>query len=557
MTAEGIETEKKYDVDTAAPLPALRDIPGVERVGEPHEAHLEAVYFDTEELALAARRITLRRRTGGSDAGWHLKLPQAPGPSPASEAEQRREIHAPLGRPDIVPDKLLAHLHVYLRGSGLAPVARLDTRRTTVALYGHDGVHLADLADDHVDAEVLAGAGQAGAGQAAAGRKRRWREWELELVHGRQDLFPAAAACLAAAGARPAAHESKLGRALGEAWPHRPEAAPDDGGAAAERAPAERAPAERAPAARAPAAKKPGKKKPGKNWPASAVVAAYLGGQIDEILAQDPRVRLEEPDAVHAMRSAARRIRSALSVYRKLFGGAAVRRLRDELQWIGRILGTPRDAEVMLERLRQHAAELPPEQAADVVKERVERELGTRFNAGYRKAQEVLLTDRYFRLLDDLEDFRAHPPVRPLASSPGRKEAGKLVNRTVRRLRRAHKAAMGSAEGPARDAALHQVRKDAKRVRHAAESVEPVYGKRAAKLAKAAHKQQAILGNHHDSVIARDLLGKLGSATDLPEPVALAYGSLLEREERIAAADESKYRKARRKAGKLLKRGVK
>ena len=537
MTAEGTETEKKYDVDTAAPLPVLKDIQGVGRVGEPHEAHLEAVYFDTEDLALAARRITLRRRTGGSDAGWHLKLPQAPVPASASEAEQRREIHSPLGQPDVVPDKLLAHLHVYLRGSGLAPVARLDTRRTTVALYGHDGVHLADLADDHVDAEVLAGAGQA-----AAGRKRQWREWELELVHGQPDLFPAAAACLAAAGARPAAHESKLGRALGEAWPHRPEAAPDDGAAAEEQAPA---------------AKKPGKKKPGKKWPASDVVAAYLGGQIDEILAQDPRVRLEEPDAVHAMRSAARRMRSALSVYRKLFGGAAVRRLRDELQWIGRILGTPRDAEVMLERLRQHAAELPPERAADVVKERVERELGTRFNAGYRKAQEVLLTDRYFRLLDDLEDFRAHPPVRPLASSPGRKVAGKLVNRTVRRLRRAHKAAMGSAEGPARDAALHQVRKDAKRVRHAAESVEPVYGKRAAKLAKAAHKQQTILGNHHDSVIARDLLGKLGSATDLPEPVALAYGSLLEREERIAASDESKYRTARRKAGKLLKRGVK
>jgi CHAD domain-containing protein len=553
MTAEGTETEKKYDVDTAAPLPALRDIPGVGRVGEPHEAHLEAVYFDTEELALAARRITLRRRTGGSDAGWHLKLLQAPesapAPAAASEAGQRREIHAPLGQADVVPDKLLAHLHVYLRGSGLAPVARLDTRRTTTALYGRDGVHLADLADDHVDAEVLAGAGQAGAdqgadqgaGQGAAARKRQWREWELELVHGSPDLFPAAAACLAAAGARPAAHESKLGRALGEAWPHRPEAAPDDGAATGKKQPNKT---------------KPSKKKPGKTWPASAVVAAYLGGQIDEMLAQDPRVRLEEPDAVHAMRSAARRMRSALSVYRKLFGGAAVRRLRDELQWIGRILGTPRDAEVMLDRLRQHAAELPPEQAADVVKERVERELGTRFNAGYRKAQEVLLTDRYFRLLDDLEDFRVHPPVRPVASSPGRKVAGKLVNRTVRRLRRAHKAAAGSAEGPARDAALHQVRKDAKRVRHAAESVEPVYGKRAAKLANAAHKQQTLLGNHHDSVIARDLLGKLGSATDLPEPVASAYSSLLEQEERIAAADESKYRKARRKAGKLLKRGV-
>lgn len=552
MTAEGTETEKKYDVDAAAPLPALQDIPGVGRVAEPYEAHLEAVYFDTEDLALAARRITLRRRTGGSDAGWHLKLPSAPEPPSASEAEQRREIHSPLGQPDVVPDKLLAHLHVYLRGSGLEPVARLDTRRTTVALYGHDGVHLADFADDHVDAEVMAGAGlteagqeeegQAGADQAAAARRLQWREWELELVHGGPDLFPAAVACLDAAGARPAPHESKVGRALGEAWPQRLETAHDDGAATAEMAQA---------------AKKPGKKKPGKKWPASAVVTAYLGGQIDELLAQDPRVRLEEEDAVHAMRSAARRMRSALAVYRKVFGGAAVRRLRDELQWIGGILGAPRDAEVMLARLRQHAAELPPEQAGDVVKERVERELGTRFDAGYRKAQEVLLTDRYFRLLDDLEGFRDYPPVRPVASAPARKVAGKLVNRTARRLRRAHKAAARSSEGPDRDAALHQVRKDAKRVRHAAESVEPVYGKRAAKLAKAAQKQQQILGDQHDSVIARDLLGKLGSPTDLPEPVALAYRSLLDLEERIAADDEAKYRKARGKARKLLKRGVK
>ena len=280
MTAEGTEIEKKYDVDTAASLPALKDIPDVGRVGEPYEAHLDAVYFDTNDLALAARRITLRRRTGGSDAGWHLKLPRAS--AAASEAGQRQEIHAPLGQPDVVPDKLLAHLHVYVRGSGLAPVARLDTKRTTVALYGHDGVHLADFADDHVVAEVLtaaagAGAGEAGApetgaGEAATARKREWREWELELVHGTPELFPAAAACLAAAGARPAPHESKLGRALGEAWPQRAEAAHDDG-----------ATAEGAPAEGAQAAKKPGGKRPGKKWPASAVVTAYLGGQIERV----------------------------------------------------------------------------------------------------------------------------------------------------------------------------------------------------------------------------------------------------------------------------------
>jgi len=36
---------------------------------------LDATYYDTEDLRLARAHITLRRRVGGSDAGWHLKLP--------------------------------------------------------------------------------------------------------------------------------------------------------------------------------------------------------------------------------------------------------------------------------------------------------------------------------------------------------------------------------------------------------------------------------------------------------------------------------------------------
>lgn len=553
MTAEGLETEKKYDVDAGTVLPDLASIPGVGGVGEPHDADLEAVYFDTEDLVLASRRITLRRRSGGADAGWHVKLPPdagaAAGTGSASEdgPVPRREIHAPLGQADVVPEKLLAHLHAFLRGADPVPVARLNTRRTTHALYGDDGVHLADFADDTVQAELLQGAGE----------KQQWREWELELVHGQPGVFKAAAAVLAAAGGRPSAHESKLRRALGPAAPKapgttEPEGTAETGGTATTEG----------------GGKQPGGRKPGKKWPSSAVVSAYLAGQIREILANDARVRLEEPDAVHAMRSATRRVRSALAVYRKLYGQGAVVRLRDELKWLGRILGTPRDAEVMQNRLRTHTGKLPPGEATDDVKRRIERELGARLDAGYRKAQEVLLTDRYFRLLDDLEDFRDHPPVRPAASAPARKAARKLVAKSAKRLRRAHKSALrvrdGAGEKPgmelkdatAHETALHQVRKDAKRLRHAAETVDPVFGRRADKLAKAAHKQQTILGDHHDSVMARIFLGKLAGGPDLPEPVEAAYGALLKREQKSAAKAEAKYRKAHRKSRKAIRRGV-
>ena len=56
----------------------------------PDEQLLEAEYYDTDDLRLIRNGITLRRRRGGSDAGWHLKLPAG--------TDTRREIRLPLGR---------------------------------------------------------------------------------------------------------------------------------------------------------------------------------------------------------------------------------------------------------------------------------------------------------------------------------------------------------------------------------------------------------------------------------------------------------------------------
>ncbi|MGY4543446.1 CHAD domain-containing protein [Arthrobacter sp. UYNi723] len=534
MASQAVEVEKKYDVGPDAEVPSLADIPGVARVGEAHVDTLEAVYFDTAGHTLATRDITLRRRTGGVDAGWHLKL-TAEGPrsgdgagdGSGSEPLRRRELHAPLGQPGVVPDSLLAHVLAYLRGEDAVPVVRLKTQRTTYALYGEDGVRLADLADDRVGAELLGGAGAAGdaAADGAAtpegeARTRQWREWELELVHGSPDLFPAAEEILAAAGARPAKHGSKLAKVL--ALP-----ATESGAAA-------------------------GPKSPGKKDPVSDLLTAYLAAQIREILAHDPGVRLEEPEAVHDLRSATRRARSALAAYRRLYSAVAGRRLRDELKWLGRVLGTPRDAEVMLARLRGHTAELHPG-LASAVKDRLDDELGNRLNTAYRKLQKALLSERYFRLLDDLEAFRDHPPVRPEGAAPARKAAGKLVGKAAKRLQRAARAAKRSRRGVEHETALHEVRKDAKRLRHVAESVEPVHGKHATKIAKAARRQQQILGDFHDSVVARDLLAKLAAAPDLPEAVASAYVTLHTRQVQLAADAEVEYRKERKKSRKVLR----
>lgn len=537
VDSQGVEVEKKYDVGADTEVPALAELPGVARVGEPHVDTLKAVYFDTPAHALASRGITLRRRTGGPDAGWHLKLP-AEFPAPAGDAsgshgsgshgsegsgsgpepQRRRELHAPLGQAAVVPDSLLAQLHVYLRGEDVLPVVRLETQRTTYPLYGEDGTHLADLADDRVTAKVQ--------GPGGSPQQQQWREWELELVHGSPDLFPAAAELLAAAEAHPAQHTSKLAKALaGGGTVTQPGPTPDPG-------------------------------PPGKKGPVADLLTAYLAAQIREIMANDPGVRLGEPEAVHDLRSATRRSRSGLAAYRRIYDDAPVRHLRDELKWLGQVLGEPRDAEVMRDRLRGHAAELPyaPELAS--VKARLEEELGNTLDTAYRRLQKALLSERYFRLLDNLEAFRDNPPVRPDGSAPARKAAVKLVAKAAKRLRQAARTAKAARGGAKHETSLHQVRKDAKRLRHVAESVGPVHGKRAAKVAKAAHGQQKILGDFQDSVVARDLLAGLMAGPDLPEAVASAYITLHTRQVQLAADAEAKYRKAHKKSRELFRRGL-
>ncbi|MET1089226.1 MAG: CYTH and CHAD domain-containing protein [Arthrobacter sp.] len=544
MASPVIEIEKKYDVGPDAVVPPLQELPGVARVGTPHTAVLEAVYFDTDRHALASRRITLRRRTGGADAGWHLKLP--PEATAETGPQQRRELQAPLGQPDVVPDSLLAHVQAYLRGAEVKPVVRLKTRRTTHALYGEDGVHLADLADDQVEAARLR--------PDVEEQPQTWREWELELVHGGPELFAPAEQFLAAAGARPAGHASKLARALGS----------DSGAGIREQGPYGRegpdeqeTPGEQGgPEQQSPATLLAGKLLAGKKAPAAAVVTVYVAEQLRQLIAEDAAVRLEEPEGIHKMRSSIRRLRSVLAAYRKLYRAMPVRRLRDELGWLGQLLGGPRDSEVALERLRGHLDELPPGEGTDAAREQVERQGVAAFDTGYRRVQEALQSERYFRLLDNLEDFRDRPPVRAEAVAPGRRVAAKAVDKSVRRLRRSHKAARHARRGTAHENALHQVRKDAKRLRHVAESAALVKGKRAGKVAKAAHQQQKILGDYHDAVIARNLLQDLAAAQGLPASTAQAFAALQKRQAELMDEAEAKYRKARKKSRDLLRRGV-
>lgn len=193
---EHLEIEQKFDVDTSFERPSFGGLDGVS-AAEPVLHRLSATYYDTADGRLAASKITLRRRTGGTDEGWHLKLP--------ADAGARREIHAPLDASEReVPDELASRVADVTGGQPMSPIAILETERTVVTLRGQDGQQVAEVADDVVTARRLP----------ERGEPLRWREIEVEVASDNPPLQRAAAETLLAAGARPAGHASKLARVL-------------------------------------------------------------------------------------------------------------------------------------------------------------------------------------------------------------------------------------------------------------------------------------------------------------------------------------------------------
>ncbi|WP_165964551.1 CYTH and CHAD domain-containing protein [Actinomadura sp. KC216] len=478
MAERHLEIEQKYDAAAGFVLPELDGLPGVASVTEPEVHELHAGYFDTADLRLAAHGITLRRRRGGTDAGWHLKMPTGP--------DSKQELRAPLGRPLVVPARLAGLVAAYTREAALSPVATLETVRTVVRLLDEDGTELAEVADDLVTGRT-------------DGEPVQWREIEVELGAGTPELLKAAGKRLRKGGARRAKSSSKLGRLLGDA------VVPSE--AAAARAAARSWIAEATSNGKAPAVT------------TGEVVLGYLAEQVAAVLALDPKARLGEDDAVHRMRVAVRRLRSALRSYRPVLDAERTAPLGPELRWLAGVLGEVRDREV----LRMRFAGAPTFLLDDL--ERQER-------AAYRRMNATLKEDRYFALLDKLDRLVIDPPFAREADRKARKELPGLVTRAWDRMARDY-ASIKTADDP--DIARHETRKSAKRARYAAELAVPVLGVAARRVVKDARRIQEVLGDYQDGVIAMEHLEAAGKRTRVPAE-AFALGVLYGKEQCQAVA---------------------
>ena len=265
QVTEHRETERKYEADSAVlTLPPLDDLPQVASVSAAEEQILEADYYDTSDLRLLRAGVTLRRRHGGTDSGWHLKLPAG--------TDSRRELSRwPLDSGRSVPEELASLVRAYTRGRPLQPVAHITTVRRRRILGDAAGNSLAEVVVDEVSAQTL------GESTTISG----WQEAEVELTGGDARLLKAADRLLRRAGLRPAGHAAKLERALADQLPARPAAEPGLAG----------------------------------HPTAADVVLAYLREQAEAMERFDPLVRRDEPDSVHQMRVATRRLRSTLQSF--------------------------------------------------------------------------------------------------------------------------------------------------------------------------------------------------------------------------------------------------
>lgn len=505
-----VERELKFAVPDSFVIPHLPPAVGMRWTAiEPFE--MTAVYHDTADLRLIRWGVTLRRRWGGGDEGWHLKIPIS-----GADGLTRQELHLPLGAGSagFVPAELADIVTPLTRGERLMPLATVRTHRSPIHILDEAGQPHAEVVDDRVqvidaDGEVVA----------------EFREVEVEAWDADRDIdvLAALATAITTAGGEPRSF-SKATQALG------PEAA-------------------QAPDVPTPVF-------PGPSGQVADALAAMFRTHVRHLLFADMAWRRELPDAVHQMRVAARRLRSALRTFEPILNLPSEIDLDGELSWLANELGRLRDAEVLADHLIAELADVEavedPGIGSSEAAALLSADLDRKLDNARTGALAATRSDRYTQLLDDLVALAAQPPVPPLGPCaivlPG------LVWAQWRALVKAMKQL--DADAPADQ--WHRVRIKAKRARYAAESVAPIFGNPVQRLAARLALITDALGTGQDAHVAQQLITTLVARPETSTAAAFALGHLHAREvtrEINARADALDAWPAARKAAKRSRLG--
>ena len=452
--------------------------------GGAHAQHLWSTYFDSRDLRLYARGVTLRHRQGedGGPGVWTLSFPAVD-----ERVRMTRTEPTWTGPVDPVPDDALQMLRGILRREPLRVVTELECSRRRVALEDEGGRSLGEV--DHDTVTVHGGAHDG----------LRFHEVEVEADQA-DDRVRRVLLRLQDAGARPTDAGPELGRAIER----------QEGGTTS-------------PMLQDPAV--------------GDVLSLGLRSSMGRLLDHDIQLRSDPlhppPRAVHQARVAARRLRSDLGTLGTLLDPVWLGHVRADLQWLGSALGEVRDCDVLTDRL---VAERQLGAADDAGRAVLLATLGRRRDAASQGVAVVIGSERYLALLDRLHAAVSNPPVADpsLRAARAREVLPPLVGAEWRGLR---KAVRRAAWRPT-DRHLHKVRIRVKRVRYGAELTVPAIGGRARSTARAAKRLQTVLGRHQDAVVAQEWLRHQAVAG--PGVVGFAAGQLAaaERQRQLEARAE-------------------
>lgn len=478
------EREVKFDLPLGVELPSLADAGRGTTVLARPRIGLRAQYWDTADLRLLRRGITLRHRRELSGLGedrWTLKVP---GDEPGRGLD-RMELSWP-DRFGEMPPEAVALLLGVTRRAELIVVAELSTTRDRLEVRDAEGRRLAEVDDDVVSL--------------GTDQVRRFREVEVELDQADDAFARRVERRMARAGARRSGQQPKLQRALFSQLDRLTVPVP-----------------------------LPERRRP---------LATRIGRAFDELTDADLGVRSDRERAVHQARVAARRLRSELQVRAAEIDPAWRRDVVADLRWLAGALGAERDLDVLHRRLDGH-------RRATATPAAVWGELDARLGAQRTVAAAQLVaaydSDRYFALLDRLEAAAESGP--PAAGTVRNLKAAERAG--VARAKRRYRRRDAKAGRHPSDDRLHELRKDAKRLRYTAEDAAPYLGRSVRRTAAEAKSLQQILGEHHDSVVAEAWLRE--AAESVSPAAAFAAGLAVAAERRRQHDARRAWRRARRR----------
>lgn len=441
-----LEVERKYEVPAGAELD-WSTLPVLTIEPEQSVRELNAVYFDTPGNRLAAFGIVLRRRKGGPDAGWHLKYRDQLG---------KHELHVPmLKTSDRLPAQMKQYVAGLLAGQELEPLATVLNNRQVLNVRHPEFGHVAEICIDDVVAT-----------DERAGLKRTWAEYEVELVNGSgadgNAVFEELEGVLFAGGLKPSASAAKIARSLGADDDAPAVTVTDlDGNPVGE--------SKDAPSGekKSKSKKKDGSKKKSKSKAKQAKstpvdvttvepqqaapestedqVWVLVNSCVAGLLHADFMLRIGDPEGVHAVRVAARRLIAVIEGVGQELSGESHPELSEKLSAFSDQLSAARDAEVVVELLPQRAAVLG-EQVSSAGLGQLNALAQSNREATRTAAVRHLNSKAHLQMLVDLsawaEGIQLNPKARELS-------AKKLATRAVKRWSRAVAQADQNRDQPA------------------------------------------------------------------------------------------------------------